>query len=296
MLTVLFAVTIVATTALEGKERKSNSKKQGWLGVSIRDVTPKLAREVKLSVKDGAYVSEVVDDSPADSAGITDGDIITEFNGKKIELADDLTHIVRETAPGTKVTVKVNRKGENKSLTLSVGKNPMRMPMAITIPRTPRIMINMFGDIEGMQLMDLNEQLGKYFDAPNGKGVLVKEVKEKSNAEKSGIKAGDVITAIGSESVSDVGDIREAIADLDEGDSVTIELLRKGKKSSVSLTVSEDDQENIYWRGDNFDFHFAPKMEQLERMQKELERKWKDLPLRERDIRRGVVWESQSDC
>ncbi len=69
---------------------KNKSKKQGYLGVSIQDVTPRLAREVELKVKEGAYVNEVVGESPAETSGLKKGDVIAEYNGKKIEMAEDL--------------------------------------------------------------------------------------------------------------------------------------------------------------------------------------------------------------
>ncbi|MBI2428992.1 MAG: PDZ domain-containing protein [Ignavibacteriales bacterium] len=266
---------------------KSKSKKQGYLGVGIQDVTPRLAREVELKVKEGAYVNDVVDDSPADSAGLKEGDVITEYNGKKIELAEDLTKEVRDTKPGTKVNLTVNRKGEKKSLAVNVGKNRMRMPMAHVAPHAPaRVIVNQFGNIEGMELMELNKQLGAYFDAPNGRGILVKEVEEESNAEKAGIKAGDVITKIGDETINDIGDLHDAMEDLDEGDKVSVDLLRKGKKSSVSLEISERNYGNIWhFNGDNFNRNFEFRMQpHLENMQREIEMKMRELPRIEREL------------
>ncbi|MFA6457078.1 MAG: PDZ domain-containing protein [Bacteroidota bacterium] len=271
------------------KESRSRSKKQGWLGVGIQDVTPKFARDHELKIKEGAYINEVVEESPADSAGLKEEDVIVEFNGKKIEAAEDLTEAVAGTKPGTKVTVKINRNGDAKSLSVTVGKNRMRMPFAITAPRAPRVIVNMFGgDIEGMDLMDVNKQLGEYFEVPGGKGVLVKGVEKGENAAKAGIKAGDVITKIGDETINNIGDIHDAVSDLDEGDKVNVELIRKGKKTTVSLEISDDrdDDEEYYWQNHmpgNFNFHFQP---QLEQMQKELELQMEQLPRKHKELRR----------
>lgn len=268
---------------------KSKSKKQGYLGVGIQDVTPRLAREVELKVKEGAYVNEVVDESPADSGGVKEGDVITEYNGKKIELAEDLTKEVRDTKPGTKVNIAVNRKGEKKTLAVTIRKNRTRMPMAMIAPHAPaRIMINRSGDIEGMELMELNKQLGAYFEAPEGRGILVKEVEEESNAQKGGIKAGDVITKIGDETIKDIDDLHEALEDLDEGDKVSVDLLRKGKKNTVSLEISEQNYGNIWhFDGDNFDRNFEFRVQpHLEKLQREMEMNMHELPKIERDLQR----------
>lgn len=285
------SVLLIAASSLSAAGNDTpvvKTKSQGWLGVSIQDVTPRLARDKELKVKEGAFVNEVVEESPADSAGVKTGDVIVEFAGKKIELADDLTKEVQATKPGTKVTVTVNRKGEKKTLTAYIGKNKSRMPFAIAVPKTTRIIMNRMGNVEGMELMELNKQLGEYFEAPNGRGVLVKEIEKESNAEKAGLKAGDVITKIGDETIRRIDDVHEALEDADEGDKVAVEILRKGKKNTVSLEISERNFGNMWrWDGDdyrrNFEFRFQP---QLEKMQRELEIKMKDLPRIQKDLER----------
>lgn len=270
------------------KQIRMKSKKQGWLGVGIQDVTPKFARENELKIKEGAYINEVVEESPADSAGLKKGDVVVDFNGKKIEASEDLTNAVRETKPGTKASVKINRNGESKTLTVNIGKNKMRMPYAVAAPHAPRVVVNMFGgDIEGMDLMELNKQLAEYFEAPNGKGVLVKEVEKDENAAIAGIKAGDVITKVGEETIKDIDDIRDAVSDLEEGDKVNVELIRKGKKTTVALEISENEYgDNIFWRGElpeHFNFHFEP---QMDMMHKELQEKMRELPRKQNELRR----------
>jgi serine protease Do len=289
---VVVALVLLASSlslaADEGKEIRTKSKRQGWLGVGIQDVTPKFARENELKIKEGAYINEIVDDSPADSAGLKKGDVVVDFNGKKIEASEDLTNAVRVTKPGTKASVKINRNGENKIISVNIGKNKMRMPFGMTAPRAPHVVVNMFGgDIEGMELMELNKQLADYFEVPNSNGVLVKEVDKDENAGTAGIKAGDVITKVGDEAIKDIGDIRDALFDREEGDKVNVELYRKGKKTTVSLTISENEfGDTMYFREggpDHFNFHFEP---QMEMMQKDLQESLKELPRKHIEIRR----------
>ncbi|MBP6672390.1 MAG: PDZ domain-containing protein [Bacteroidetes bacterium] len=288
ILLALFTTSVVFASNEGETKVRTTSKKQGWLGVSIQDVTPKFARDHALKIKEGAYITDVVDESPADSAGLKEGDVIVDFNGKKIETSDDLTETVRGTAPGTKANAKIIRGSENKTITVNVGRNRMRSPFAISGIRTPRVMVRMFGGgIEGMDLMELNKQLAEYFEAPNGKGVLVESVRKEENAAKAGIKAGDVITKVGTETISDVEDIRDAIADLDDAEKVTIDLLRKGKKVTVSLELSDQEDGMMHWQGhapENFDFHFEPQMERMEQMHRNLERKMKELPRKQKEL------------
>jgi serine protease Do len=283
----LLFVFSLGAAAQEPKEKKKTASKQGWLGVSIQDVTPKLARDKGLKVKEGAFINEIVEESPAEDAGLKTGDVVIDFNGKKVEIAEDLTEHVRATSPDTKINIKVSRGSETKTIAVTIGKNRSSSAKAFSFPRAPRVFVNMFGGIEGMELLELNRQLAEYFEAPNNRGVLVKEVKRKSNAEKAGFKAGDVITKAGNETVYDTDEIRDMLSGLTAGDSVEFEVIRKGKKSTIPLEISEKAMGENFFRYRNgeadFNFHIAPQMEKLE---KELQRHHFDLQQLNKDKER----------
>ncbi len=226
----------------------------GWLGVSIQDITSKMAKKKNLKNDDGAYVSDVLDDSPADSAGVKEGDVIVEFNGNTIDDAGDLLHAVQKAKPGTKTTIVVIRDNERKSLAISVGR-PRRTDHSSGFSFAPPMLPHMhfFGATRtwGLQLSELNEQLGEYFGAPNGRGLLVEQVEKKSAGAKAGFKAGDVITKVNKNSVEELRDLSDAIEDVEEGDKVVVEVLRKG--ASMTLTVEIEDKDDP---PSSFNFHF----------------------------------------
>ena len=89
---------------------------RGRLGVSVRDVSKKLADKMKLKAASGAYVSDVEGESPAEEAGILEGDVIVKFGTKEIGDSDDLIRAVRKSEPGEEVTIVVNRGGDSKTL------------------------------------------------------------------------------------------------------------------------------------------------------------------------------------
>jgi len=218
----------------------TKASKQGWLGVSIQDMTKELARSMDSKIEEGALVNEVVKHSPADSAGIKEGDIIVEFNGKTIREAEDLVQAVSKAKPGTKANVVVIRKGEKKVFQVTVGKNPrMCESYSISVPPAPCIEVFVGGSLYGLDLMELNKQLGEYFQAPNGEGVLVEKVEKGSTAEKAGFKAGDVIIKVGSKNVTKVRDIWRALKKYDEGEKVEIEIIRKGTYMTLTLEIEE---------------------------------------------------------
>ncbi len=97
-----------------------------FLGVSTQNVTPAVARELDLKVEQGAYVVQVTADAPAKDAGVREGDVIVEIAGKPIQDSADVQTIVREHRPGDKVTVVVNRKGEQQSLDATLTERPAK--------------------------------------------------------------------------------------------------------------------------------------------------------------------------
>ncbi len=88
---------------------------RGWLGVYVQKLTPELASSLGLDEDEGALVSDVTSGSPADKAGIKRGDVIVEFDGKKIDDISDLTTLAAVTSPGTKVDVKLIQDGKQRT-------------------------------------------------------------------------------------------------------------------------------------------------------------------------------------
>jgi S1-C subfamily serine protease len=223
------------------------STQKGWLGVSVGDVDAGAAKRPKLKAASGALVRDVVEDSPAAAAGIEDDDVIIEFNGKAIADADDLVTAVRKAKPGETVPVVVARLDQKKSLQVKIGKLPAtEHHLAVTLPHVPRIpqfhmMLSHGSEMCGLQMMNLNSQLGEYFGTPYGKGVLVERVNGKSAAAKAGFKAGDVIVKLGKEEIGQTDDLWSAMEEYSEGDTATFQILRKGSNLLVAMRVPEEE-------------------------------------------------------
>ncbi len=260
ILGILFAVLVPAVLAekaaalsqdAERDDQSVSTARRSWLGVSLQDLTAKLAKALGVGAEEGALVSDVMKNSPAESAGIKEGDVIVEFNGKRVYDADDLVRAVSKLEPGTKVDVIVMRKNEKKTFQVTLGRLPRkRETQAFTfpMPRVPEVFAFGYGNILGMKLMELNEQLGAYFEAPDNRGVLVEEVKKSSAADKAGFKAGDVITRAAGKRVDELRKITRALEDYEEGDKVDFEIVRKGTRKTLTVEIDKEIRE----RG----FHF----------------------------------------
>ncbi|HLF19886.1 MAG TPA: PDZ domain-containing protein [Bacteroidota bacterium] len=234
-----------------GEKDKKDKKVSGWLGVSIQDITERIVKQKALKSDEGAYIAEILEDSPAESAGLEKGDIVVEFNGKTIYDADDLAKAASKTAPGTKAIIVVLRKGEKKTIQVTTGKKPKSHAFAFGFPRGHAPMAKIFRESHslGLNLRELNLQLGEYFGAPEGEGVLVEEVEPKSAAEKAGFKAGDIILKIGRRSINDVQDIWRALGTYRDEGKVEAEILRKGSRKtlSVEINAAEEDIDGASW-------------------------------------------------
>lgn len=227
----------------------------GYLGVMLQDLSPAMAKALQLGDQSGVLVSDVVDDGPAEKAGLQDGDVIIAFAGKP--LADDgaLTRAVRAAKPGDKVDVTVLRDGKTQTINVELGERENDFAW-FTPGSDEHVKVIMKGlqdgdgDFDfhslhedrgwlGVHIDDLSPQLGEHFGVKDGQGVLVTEVEADSPAAKAGLKAGDVIIGAGKDEVEETDDLHEALAETKADQEFELEYLRGGKKQKVQVTLGE---------------------------------------------------------
>jgi serine protease Do len=167
---------------------------RGYVGVYIQDVTPALAKQFKLKDNNqGALVGDVTSRSPAEKAGIKSGDIILDFNGKKVSDSRHLKLEVARVKPGENVPVKVLRDGSTKTLQVTVKEMPEEKELAKNDSHHDKDN----GTLNGVAVSDLDQGARQQFKVPGHvHGVVVTEVEPNSAAAEAGLKAGDVIQEI----------------------------------------------------------------------------------------------------
>ncbi len=250
--------------SIAGKEKERGA----WLGVRLKvektETVVDGKKEIKEESKGGAVVDGVVDDSPAEKAGLKKGDVIVNFGDKTIADADELMKAVRESTPGSKVKLTTLRDGKKSSVDVELAEGKagdkekrvitrtMRVPNAprSPMPPTPPMIWHGKSGSYGLSLNTLNKQLAEYFGAPEGKGVLVEKVDEDSDAAKAGFKAGDVILRAGQKTIATVSDFRSVLGAFDPGEKIPVSILRKGSKQTIELTAKAAEKE--------FSMHGAP--------------------------------------
>src|SRR2546427_3598618 len=227
-----------------------------WLGVETHEVTADKAKELKLSAERGVALGKIVPDSPAAKAGLKENDVVTEINGQRVEGAAQFRRMIHEIPAGRSIQLTVWREGRTQTISATLGKSEERhhaMKMVAPTPGTFAFRMPEIPEIPSMEwnssmlpggqprmgidAEDLSGQLGAFFGAPDGEGILVRDVNSGSPAEKAGVKAGDVIISLNGERIRSAGELREKLAAKRGDKDRTVKLGVLRNKSEVSLTV-----------------------------------------------------------
>jgi serine protease Do len=178
---------------------------RGWLGVQIQPVTADIADSLGLKKAAGAMVDEPQSGSPAAKAGIEAGDVITAVNGTQVKDARDLARTIGTLAPDTSIKLEIVRKGEPKTLTVTLAQMPNER-LARTENGNPRPTSSV--PHLGLQLAPASEVSGA-----GEKGVVVTAVEPDGPAAEQGFQVGNVILEVGGKPVANVGDVRKALSE-----------------------------------------------------------------------------------
>jgi serine protease Do len=244
----------------------------GRLGVRLSEV----GSGAKATAERGALVASVEDDSPAEKAGLKDGDVIVRFDGEDVRSAIQLARLVRETPPGRSVAIEVSRDGSAQKVTATIGAADAAGPafgdfdlrrFELPVPpplaerddrdgRQPRPFVFRLDDEErgprrlslrppgqpgrlGIEFQEIDGQLARYFKVAGERGVLVTSVDESGPAGKAGVKAGDVIVKLDGEDVRSGADLREQVRGADAGKELGLTVQRDGRPVELKVTLPE---------------------------------------------------------
>lgn len=226
-----------------------------YMGIYMEELTARIKDKASYPHATGVLIANVAPGGPAEKAGIESGDIVYLFDGVKVGDATQLAKLVKERKAGDNVAVVIFREGKEKKLSVTLDR---RDPQAVKDALGAYTVVDMDQALRdayrsagrvymksmmkghlGMVLLDLNDDIAPYFGVKNGAGALVYAVEKGSPAEKAGIKGGDVIASVNGGAVETVECVTSGLADIEKGDKVTLEILRKGVKKSYVLEADE---------------------------------------------------------
>lgn len=230
----------------------------GWLGVEIGEVTADKAKDLKLPALRGVIVQDVEPDSPAAKAGLKENDVILRYDDQNIEGTVQFRRMVRETPAGRTIPLVISRNGQTQTISVELAdrnayyQKKMRgkmddfgKPFVFATPsfdvnvNPEMFMMDARTPILGINAEDVSGQLGSYFGAPNGNGILVREVRSDTAADKAGLKAGDVIIKVDDKPVTSLSELREQLRDKSDAKSVNLTVLRKGSELTVPVAIEK---------------------------------------------------------
>ncbi len=214
-----FAIPINLAKEILPQMKEKGKVIRGWLGLLIQHVTPEIASALKLEKPEGALVADVVSDSPAEKAEIKRGDVIVEFDGKKVKTESHLSRMAASTKVGKKTIVKLVRDGKLTELEVNIGQYPDEEGEKGGIKAEKTL---------GMDVQNLTPELADTlgFD-PEEKGVLVSDVEIGGPAEKAGLRQGDLIIELNHQPLKSANQFKKRVEKLKKGESALI-LLRRG--------------------------------------------------------------------
>jgi predicted metalloprotease with PDZ domain len=268
--------------------RETGKMKRGWLGVSIAE--------------NEAGQVEIVDierESPAELSELKEGDIVLEFEGKKVTSTEMLAEEIRMHKPGENCDIKIEREGKSMNVEVKLGefseKDIMRefqfkFPRLFAPDRVKPVPMPDFEDsklfrwVGGMQnyigvtLQELTPELSEHFGVKEGRGLCVAKVLEDSPAEKAGLRVGDVIVSADGERVERVNALQRLIQEKDKGEKITLEYIRDKKKKTVEVEIEKEEKE-FEFSSKNWDKYtdvFRQYSDKLHNQYKESQKKHKE--------------------
>ncbi len=213
-----------------------------FLGVGLQEISSERAKELKLPDEAGVEITSVERNSPAATAGLKTGDVILQYNGQRVEGAEQFSRMVRETPAGREVKLQIFRNGGTETVTAKIGSHisplaegPRPNLVFPTVPPRfafPERALGQLGGGLGIQAEAVDGQLADYFGVKAG--VLVRSVAKGSAAEKAGIKAGDVITRVGDMNVSTPAEVTARLR-LSRNQAVSLNLMRDHREVTVNV-------------------------------------------------------------
>ena len=200
--------------------------KRAYLGIYLQDITSDLRKSFDLDEVAGVLVTKVIEDTPAEKAGLKNGDVITEFDNKKVENVSQFMIMVAGSEIGKKIPLKIIRNKKKKTLEVTL------------VERTEEVLAK--GGIAseentewlGLKVEDLNGDFAQKYKIDAENGVVITEIKENTPAASSNLSVGDVIIEINQQSVEDVSDYKKIIAQLKKEDAEIILFYVKSKKGN----------------------------------------------------------------
>lgn len=223
-----FAVPINMARTVMDSLIKEGKVIRGWLGITIQSLTPELAEQFNIKDERGVLVGDVVEGSPAEKAGLEQGDVIIEYNGKKVEEPNQLRNMVANTLPGKEVEIKIIRDKHKYTKRIVITELPSDMQ---------KLSKGEYNNLlNGVTVSDLTPDIYSNYNIPKKiKGVIITQIEADSPADAV-LNEGDIIREINRNPVTNTKEYELIVSKIKPGDDIILLIFRGGTSSFVILS------------------------------------------------------------
>jgi serine protease Do len=203
------------------------------LGVAVQPITADMARSLGLDNLKGGLVSNVEPDSAAARAGVRQGDVIVEVDGRSISDGNELRNVIAGTKPGTTVGLKVIRDGRPETLKATLAELPSNKEEGVSTSNEDGVKGGKFG----MTVQPLTPELAERFELSRGtKGVVITGVDPEGAAAETGLQPGDVIQKVNGTDITSTAELRDSLAKATDSKPALLLVSREGQTRFVTLS------------------------------------------------------------
>ena len=205
---------------------------RGWLGVQIQDVDEGMAKALRLKERNGAIISQVIKNSPAEDAGVEEQDVIIAVDGVKVADSSNLKNLISSGRPDDKTKLTIIRDGHERNLIVTLGTRPGEKELEETFRYGEKLF-----DVLGLRVETLKNVDGKELRADSPNGVKVVDIKKGSPAYDNNIKRGDIITEVSKSIIKNENDYESELDAFSEGDTIMLRIIRNGSPLYVAFEI-----------------------------------------------------------
>lgn len=223
--TILTVFIVSAVIIVPAAAQELTPAPSGWLGVGLADA-PAPKEGGAPSPSRGVLINSIVDDGPAERAGLREGDKLIAVDGMEVQSPSDLIARIRKLLPGTWVDLTLERRGTSRHVQVQL----------LERPADPGELKMRSGWL-GVRTIELPPTLRSHFGAPEDRGVMVSDVVDGSPAESAGLRVGDVVYEIEGEPVRSSGELSERVSRAGVGNTVELSAARDGAKLTLEALV-----------------------------------------------------------
>jgi serine protease Do len=228
-----FAIPINMVKTIENQLNTSGKVTRGWIGVAIQDVDENLAKSFNLDKAEGILVSEVQDGSPAEKAGLKQGDVILRLNNRVLDDVNDLRNTISLIQPNTRITLQITRDGKKKDVEITVGELPANLSK-LTKATDGKSALKQFG----LSFQNISPDMVEQFGYKRDQGIVISEIEPGSAAAMAGLKPGLLVEEVDKQRVLNLKELDKILQKPNDPKRILLRV-RNGNFSQYVVLTTE---------------------------------------------------------